>query len=114
MKRDSSSGTTTMLGPNTSAYSGYIFTRTTIIPHGLGYLPMFRAQYEPFGDGVIWNPLTSRLSRFATDPETHALAPGMIAWVDANNMYIQLYYSDATKAAISYPIYYVIYKDFVI
>lgn len=113
LKRHPASGKSTMLGPNTSAYGGLLYVRTTTIPHNLGFVPMFRAYYEPYGDGNICGIETSRTLGYNADNlNTSVQGPGMICWADSTNLYIQLYYTSAAFASNSYPIYYVIWEDF--
>jgi hypothetical protein len=114
LKRTANSGKSTMLGPNSSIYSGYLYQRTTTIAHGLGFVPLCRVYYEPFGNGVIHPIISLPLQQVANNlvgPGSGS-GPGLIYWADATNLNIRLYYKDATLAANSYPIYYVIYQDF--
>jgi hypothetical protein len=112
LKRDESSETANMDAPATAYYDGYLYKTTLTIPHNLGYVPVYRYYYEPFGDGVIWPPLTDRNSRFARNPQDLTdLGPGLIAWADSTNLYLELFYFDNTLTG-TYPVYYVIYKDF--
>jgi hypothetical protein len=112
MKRDSSSGTANMAAPTVSAYSGTIYVTNLTVPHNLGYVPLFRYYYEPFRDGIVWVPLTDRLNGRATNPlNVAAFGPGIVGWADSTNLYLQLFY-DTNALTGTYPVYYVIYKDF--
>lgn len=111
MKRHEISGTDYMSAPSVSAYSGYLYTSTIAIPHNLGYIPQFRYYYEPFGDGIIWPPLVSRLGQFANNPtDLSQKGPGIIAWPDSTYLYIQLFYED-NSLTDTFPVYWVIYRD---
>lgn len=103
-----------MLGPNTSQYSGYIFQRTTPIPHNLGFVPFCRVFYEPFGNGVVIPIISSPLQQRAFNIFGGGTSdgPGLIYWADSANLYIKLYYIDATLANNSYPVHWAIYEDF--
>lgn len=116
MKRDDSSGTDIMLGPNSSFYFGNGYIREYVINHNLGYVPFFRAFYEPYGDGHLypvvqdssWH-LKPVINSFTDFTET---APTIAAEADEVNLTLTLYFTDNSKAAVEYPIYWVIYKDF--
>jgi len=106
------SGTLSMAAPVTSAYSGTLYVTNTIIPHGLGYTPLYRYYYEPFGDGIIWPCLTDRLAGEASKPTNTAIkGPGFIAWADNTNIYLQLFHYTNSLTG-TFPVYYVTYRDF--
>lgn len=112
MKRHSSSGTTSLAAPSTSAYSGSLYVTNLTVAHNLGYKPVFRYYYEPFRDGIIWPPLASRINTSTTSPlDGVTLGPGITGWVDSTNLYLQLFYFD-TSLTGTYPVYYVIYEDY--
>ena len=112
MKRDPSSGSGTMATPTTSAYSGYIYTTTKVITHNLGFIPVFRVQYEPFADGIIWPAMGTRITQGAINPSnTAATGPGLICWPSATSLTLQLFYKNNTLPG-SFPVYWVIYQDF--
>jgi len=112
MKRDESSGSTNMAAPTTSAYGGSIYVTNLTVPHNLGKVPVFRYYCEPFGDGVIWPPLTDRVTGQSTNPLNVAQSgPGIAAWADSTNLYLQLFYGTNALTA-TYPVYWVIYKDY--
>lgn len=114
LKRDPSSGTTNMAAPKISAYSGSLFVTNLVIAHNLGYPPIFRYYYEPFGDGIIWPSLSGRIDGNAANPLNLAVSgPGIVAWVDNVNMYIQIFYSSAALNT-PIPVYWVIYRDFIL
>lgn len=105
------SGTLNMAAPTTSAYVLLYVTNATI-PHNLGYVPAFRYYYEPFGDGVIWPPLSGRPDGNAQKPtNTSIQGPGIIGWADSTNLYLQLFASSNTFTG-TFPVYYVVYKDY--
>lgn len=112
LKRDSSSGSTNLAAPATSAYSGSLYVTNHTIAHNLGFVPAFRYSYEPFGDGVIYRSLTSRLNGEAINPLVDTqTGPGITGWADSTNLYLQLFYIDNTLTG-TYPVYWVIYRDF--
>jgi len=116
LKRGTVSGTVNMAAPTTGAYpvggSPTLYVTNLTIPHGLGYPPVFRYYSEPFGDGVVWPPLTDRLQGRSFNPNNLAQdGPGIIAWVDSTNLYLQLFYINNSLTG-TYPVYYVLYKDF--
>lgn len=112
MKRNGGDTLVNMAAPTLSAYGGSLYVTTLPIPHGLGFNPQYRYSYEPFGDGVIWPQLVSRLGGFAINPNNHAQdGPGIIAWVDETNLYLQLFYFNNTLTG-TYPVYYNTYRDF--
>ena len=115
MKRAAESGSTTMLGPNVSEYFGNLWTRTLTIPHNLGYVPFVRAFYEPFGDGKLM-PATDDSDYYHSNPVNNygggEDGPTMAVKPDATNLIIELKYLNNTRAAQSFPVYWVIYKDF--
>lgn len=101
-----------MAAPVTSAYGGLIYVTNHTIPHNLGYSPLFRVYMEPFKDGVIWPPLTDRVVQISSNPTNLAQSgPGIHAWVDSTNLYLQLFYTNNTLTG-TYPVYWVIYRDF--
>jgi hypothetical protein len=114
LKRSPASGQSSMLGPVTSEHGGYDFQRTTTINHGLGFVPFCRVYYEPFGNSMVFPIISLPNDRRANNIFTSgsSTGPGLIYWADSSNLYIKLYYQNATLAANSYPIYYVIYEDF--
>lgn len=114
MKQDASSGSANIAAPVTSAYSGYIFVTNYIVNHNLGYVPMYRVYYEPFKDGVIWPVLGTRFDEEAFNPQNTALTgPGLFAYATSTQLNIQIYYINNTLTG-TYPIYWVIYKDYVV
>ena len=105
-------GTEHIEAPTTSAYVLNYCSTVHTIPHGLTYVPVFRAFYEPFGDGVIWPPLSNRLSGNAQKPtNTLIQGPGLIYWADGTNIYLQLFASSNTFTR-TYPAHYSVYRDF--
>lgn len=103
-----------MAAPSISAYTGQLKVTGAVIQHNLGYVPVFRYYYEPFRDGVIWPPLSGRLTGDAQNPtNTSQLGPGIIGWADSTNFYLQLF-SDTLDPDFTgtFPVYYVVYKDF--
>jgi hypothetical protein len=115
MKRDSSSGKVDMLGPNTSEYFGAFYTRDYVVNHDLGYTPLFRIFYEPFGDGKIMTALQDSQYYLSNPVNTYgggASGPTCMGQADDTNLTITLYYNSNSLAASSFPVYWVIYKDY--
>lgn len=114
MKRDPSSGSTSLGPPKTSAYSGYLYTTSYTVTHNLGYTPLFRAYYEPFGDGIIWPPMGTRIGQSVVNPNnTSQTGPGMIVYPNTAQIIIEIFYGSNTLTA-DYPVYWVIYQDYTI
>lgn len=116
LKRHPHSGTTLLAAPSTPAYlqagTPYIYVTNLTVGHNLGYVPVFRYAYEPFGDGIIWPALTDRINQFASNPNNlNQHGPGLIAWADNTNIYLQLFYVN-NSLTNTYPVYWVIYQDF--
>lgn len=86
-----------------------------VVPHNLGYAPVFRAYYEPWGDGKITAAINGSGSGLDNPPYDFSGAPAgpsLVANCDENNLYLSLMYTDATKAGNTYPVYWVIYEDY--
>lgn len=115
LKRDPSSGQQVMLGPNVSEYFGNLYTRTLVINHALGYVPFYRAFYEPFGDGKLM-PATDDSDYYHSNPiNTYGGGedgPTLSAKMDNVNLTLTLKYLNNSRAAQNFPVYWVIYKDF--
>lgn len=116
MKRDPSSGMTVMKGPNVSQYFGNLYIRELLIHHGLGYIPFFRVYYEPYQDGVLYPVvqdgtynLKPVINSFTDFTET---APTLSAEADNGDLKLTLHFPFNTLAALDFPVYYIIYKDF--
>lgn len=111
MKRDATTGSQPVAAPVTLAYGQYV--TQTVITHDLGIIPFFRIFYEPFKDGVIWEALGTRNQQFATNPRNQAgvTGPYLIGFPETTTLTIELGYSSNTLTG-TYPIYYVIYKDY--
>jgi len=115
LKRDPSSGSTIMLGPNVSEYFGNLYTRTLVINHALGYVPFYRVFYEPFGDGKLMVPImdtdwaiSNPINTFGGTPD----GPCLLAQADEVNLTLTLMLDNGSRAAQQFPVYWVIYKDF--
>lgn len=111
-------GAVQMAAPSTLAYNGSIKVTNLIVPHGLpvpaGKAPVFRYSYEPFKDGVIWPSLNARTDFNAANPTNPVITgPGLTAWADETNLYLQLF-SNAIFADFTglFNVYYVVYRDF--
>lgn len=116
MKRDKSSGHTNMLGPNQAEYFGNVYTRELVINHELGYVPFFRAYYEPYQDGKLFPivmdtdyVLSSPINDFTYFTDT---APVMIAEASENELVLTMFFVNNSLAAVNFPVYWVIYKDY--
>lgn len=115
MKRHSSSGSDTMLGPNTSRFFGSYYTRDYEVEHNLGYKPLFRAYYEPFRDGRVFEAFQDTQYYFSNPINTYGGtedAPTMLVWVDNNKLYMRLYFVNTNFSASDFWIHWVIYQDY--
>lgn len=115
MKRHDSSGSDTMLGPDTSRYFGNYYTRDYEVTHGLGYEPLFRAYYEPFRDDTVYEAFQDTRYYFSSPINTYGGtedAPTCLVWVDKTKLYIRLYFFDNRFQATEFNIHWVIYQDY--
>jgi len=116
MKRDPSSGSTVMKGPNVSQYFGNVWIRELVINHALGYTPFFRAFYEPYQDGKLY-PIMHDTDYVFSSPVNDFVnftdsAPTLTAEADDVNLTITLYFVNDSLQNADFPVYWVIYKDF--
>lgn len=112
MKRDDVSGSDNIVAPATSAFNGNRYITQKVITHNLGKIPFFTISYEPFGDGVIWGPLGTRSQGSATNPrDTSQTGPYLLATPTSTTLTIELGYTSNSLTG-TYPIYWVIYKDY--
>lgn len=112
MKRDSTTGSTSIGAPKTLSYGGAVYITQYTVTHNLGYVPFFSLFYEPFGDGVIWEALATRSQSSATNPRNTAqTGPYCLGFASTTTLTIEIGYSSNTLSA-NYPIYWVIYKDY--
>lgn len=115
MKRDSSTISTTMLGPNVLRFSGSWYTRDLEINHNLGYVPLFRLYYEAFQDGKLMEAFQDTNYSLPNPPNANRGVddgPTCLSWADDTKIYIRLFFPTTALSAISFPIYCVIYKDY--
>lgn len=115
MKRDASTVSTTMLGPNTSRYSGSFFTSDLEIPHTIGRPPLFRVYYEAFQDGKLMEAFQDNNYSLPNPPNANRGVddgPTCLTWADASKIYVRLFFPTTALSAISFPIYCVVYKDY--
>jgi hypothetical protein len=112
------SGTVAMAAPSVSAYSGQLYVTNLTLPHGLdvpaGKAPLFRYNYEPFKDGIVWPPLCAKADGDSANPlNTLVRGPGIIGWADETNLYLQLFSSGfGALFTGTYNVHYVVYRDF--
>ena len=113
------SGSVSVQGPSTATYvAGFgplLYVTDTTVAHNLGYTPLFRYGYEPFGDGIIWPSLTEDGFEvgFAQNPlNLSQQGPGISVWPDNNNLHIRIFYVDSSLSSNTYPVYWAYYKDF--
>lgn len=112
LKRDSSTGSTSVAAPATSAYLGGLYITQLVIPHTLGIIPYHKVYYEAFNDNVIWEATSSRLvGNFINPRNTAQTGPYCISWADTTAVTIELGYTNNTLTG-NYPVYYVIYRDY--
>lgn len=115
MKRHSSSGSDTMFGPDTSRFFGSYYTRDYEVDHNLGYVPLYRAYYEPFQDNRIFEAFQDTQYYFSQPINTYGGtedAPTMLAWADEEKLYLRLYFPYNTLNVVEFPIHWVIYQDY--
>lgn len=121
MKRTDTSISTSMLGPNTSRFSGSFYTRDLLIPHGLNVgkttrkVPMFRAFYEPYRDGKVFECFQDTQYYYSTPINTYGGtedAPTMLAFADDINITLRLFFTQNTLAALSFNVHAIIYQDY--
>lgn len=115
MKRHPSSGSDTMLGPNVERFFGSWYTRDYVIPHGIGEIPMFRAYFEPFRDGRMFEAMQDGQNYMSNPVNTYGGTedgPTMMCIIDDQNLTLRLFFSYNTLAALSFNIHWVIYWDY--
>lgn len=115
MKRHSSSGSSTMQGPDTSRFFGSYYTRDFEVEHGLGYVPLFRAYYEPFQNAEVIEAFQDGQYYFSYPINTYGGtedAPTALVWADENKLYIRLYFFDTRFQVTNFNIHWVIYQDY--
>lgn len=115
MKKDESSGSTDLQGPNESKYFGNLWITQHVISHNLGYVPLFRVYYEPYRDGRVMEGFQDNgwfLPSSPNEVRITEVAPTIMAWADENKLYIELNYINNTLAGVTFPVYWVIYKDY--
>lgn len=115
MKRHSSSGSDTMLGPNTSRFFGNYYTRDYEVTHNLGYVPLYRAYYEPFRDGKVFEAFQDTQYYFSNPINTYGGtedAPTMLVWADETKLYLRIYFTTSAFSATAFNIHWVIYQDY--
>jgi hypothetical protein len=112
MKRDPSSGSTSLAAPSTYVGSLLLYVTNYTLTHNLGSIPVFRAYYEPFGDGVVWPPMGTRSAGETINPRnTLVTGPGLFVYPTTTTIQFQLYYSANTLTG-TFPLYYIVYKDY--
>lgn len=114
MKRHPASGSSTMLGPNVARTFSY-YTRDLVIPHNIGRVPMVRVFYEPFRDGKLHEGIQDGQYYLSNPVNTYGGTedgPTLLISVDENNLYIRMFFTQNTLAAVSFPIHWVIYWDY--
>lgn len=115
MKRHPASASQNMLGPNVSQFGGAWYTRELVIPHNIGKPPMIRVFFEPFRDGKIYEAIQDGQYYLSNPPNTYGGTedgPTLMAYTDEGNLYIKLFFFDASLAAVNIPIHYIIYWDY--
>jgi len=116
MKRHESSGSDTMLGPSTSRFFGSYYTSEYLIYHGiLDRSPMFRAYYDAFRDGKVFECFQDTQYYFSNPINTYGGtedAPTMLAWATEEYLHLRLYFTTNAFSATEFPIHWVIYQDY--
>lgn len=115
MKKDPSSGTANLQGPNVSKYFGNLYISQQVVNHDLGYTPLFRVYYEPYRDGRIMEAFQDNAWYLPDTPNGLKLtevAPTLMSWADDKYLYIELNFINSTLSGFTFPIYWTIYKDY--
>jgi len=115
MKKDPSSGTADLQGPNVSKYFGNLYISQQVVHHNLGYTPLFRVYYEPYRDGRIMEAFQDNAWYLPDTPNGLKLtevAPTLMSWADDEYLYIELNFINSTLSGFTFPIYWTIYKDY--
>jgi len=116
MKRHESSGSDTMLGPDTSRFFGSYYTRDYVITHDIqDRVPMYRAYYEPFRDGKVFEGFQDTQYYFSNPINTYGGtedAPTMLAFADETTLTLRLYFTTNAFSATEFNIHWVIYQDY--
>jgi hypothetical protein len=121
MKRTTTSVSTTMLGPITSRFSGSFYTNDLQIPHGLNVgkttrkVPMFRAFYEPFRDGKVFECFQDTQYYYSNPINTYGGtedAPTMLAFADDINITLRLFFTQNIYSATPFNVHVIIYQDY--
>ena len=106
----------TMLGPDTSRFFGSYYTRDLEITHGItNRTPMIRVFYEPFRDGKVFEAFQDTQYYFSNPINTYGGtedAPTMLAWADAQKVYLRLYFTTNAFQATSFNYHAIIYQDY--
>lgn len=114
MKRSDLSGHTTLNGPDQDFYFGVGFYSEYRVRHNLGYIPMFRVYYEPWGDGKVTMAFLDgdwEMNNPPNDFTATEKGPVCFAYADENELIITLMYTSDIGGQ-DFPIYWVIYEDY--
>lgn len=105
--------TETMTGPNVD-YT-FFFAKDLTITHSLGIVPFYRVFYEPFNDGKVFEAIQDS-QYYLSDPiNTYGgSADAPVCYTEATDttLRISLGFIDGTLSGDSFPVHYVIYKDY--
>ncbi len=106
LKRDPSSGSTSMTAPNAlSAWSNYVTTYP--VNHNLGTVPIVRVYYEPFNNGKIFPATGRRLAGLGVGVSYG----GIVCLYELSATTLTIYLESANSQTGTIPVYWVIYKD---
>lgn len=114
MKRHPASGSGVIQGPNTLRTFGY-YTRDLVIPHNIGKPPMVRVFFEPFRDGKLYEAIQDGQYYLSNPVNTYGGTedgPTLLVWTDETNLYLRIFFTLNTLAAVDIPIHWVIYWDY--
>ena len=120
MKRHPASGHDIMSAPDISFFSGSGYYSEYHIPHtvtnasGVPIAPLFRAYYEPWGDGqmiMVLNDSDWEIDNPPNGISTGSLGPACMAYVTTSELVFVLF-ADHSMAGQTIPIYWVIYEDY--
>ena len=105
MKRDISSGTSTMTLGALNAVTA------TTITHNLGYIPFFQVFCDQDNTGKIWS--ANKINRLTRSSSGSSPAdPYLTSWATTTTLVINLHNATSPLATGNRTIYYLIYKDY--
>lgn len=112
MKRSSSSGAISLGAPTTPIFGGFQYVTQSTIFHNLGIVPFFTLFYEPFGDGVVWEAMGTRVQAEVVNPRsTSTTGPYLLGWATSTTLVIEIGYISNLLVG-PFNVDYVLYRDY--